>query len=65
MGEKIGQPVYMGPPHEGEANVHKPERSRDVRGQLPSQHGVRVKVRHTEVREGKGPEAKGSQDNLR
>ena len=30
-----------------------------------SSHGVRLKVRYTEERKGKGPEAKGSRDNLR
>ena len=30
----------------------------------PASHGVKRKVRHTEVRKGKIPEAKGRQDNL-
>ena len=35
------------------------------RRMLGASHGVRVKVRYTEVRKGKSPEAKGSWDNLR
>ena len=37
----------------------------DSRASHTASHGVRVKVRYTEVRKGKSPEAKGSQDNLR
>ena len=31
----------------------------------PDSHGIRVKVRCTEIRIGKGPEAKGRRNNLR
>ena len=46
----------------------KQEKEENSRGQSPSHsasHGVRVKVRYTEVRKGKSPEAKGSQDNVK